>query len=73
MQNIDKQQFSYETLKAAFDQDSRIQNLIKDFDREIIILKTDDQDNFDADQDSVDNKQQSQNKVDQMAKRAVDI
>lgn len=40
MQNIGRGQFDYETFKAAYDSDEKIKNLIKDFDRNTITLKT---------------------------------
>ena len=39
MRNSDRQQFSYETFVAAHDSDLRIQNLVKNFDKEKIDLK----------------------------------
>lgn len=47
MQNIGRGQFDYETFKAAYDSDEKIKNLVKDFDRNNITLKTSEIDDLD--------------------------
>ena len=67
MQNTDHQQFSYDSFKASFDSDPKIQNLIKDFDHYSITLKTD------IDDEETQDQTPSRNKISQMANRAVDL
>tara|TARA_B100000780_G_C20999475_1_gene399868 strand:- start:563 stop:778 length:216 start_codon:yes stop_codon:yes gene_type:complete len=40
MQNTGRNQFSYDVFKAAYDSDPKIQNIVKNFDKEKIELKT---------------------------------
>lgn len=67
MQNIGSQQFTYDVFKAAYDSDSRIKDLVKDFNQDTINLKTSEMD----DVKSVN--KQSQNNVAKMAKRATNV
>jgi hypothetical protein len=67
MQNVDNQQFTYDTFKAAYDADPKIQDIVKNFDQNTIELKTSSADNLGA------KEPKSKNKVSQMAKRAVDL
>lgn len=68
MRNMHGEQFNYEVLKAAYDSDPKLQNLIKDFDQKTIELKsseTDDLETTAADTGG--------NTVSQMAQNAVDL
>lgn len=38
MRNVGASQFSYEVFKSAYDTDTKIQELVKDFDRNVIEL-----------------------------------
>jgi hypothetical protein len=67
MQNIGNQQFSYDTFKAAYDSDPKLQDIVKNFDQDTITLKTSEIDDINPSRDK------SANKVSQMAKRAVDL
>lgn len=67
MQNSGLPEFNYDTFKASFDSDPKIQDIVKDFDQSVITLKTDSSDELEPEQG------QSSNKVSQMAKRAVDL
>jgi hypothetical protein len=67
MQNVDNQQFTFDAFKAAYDSDPRVQDIVKNFDRNTIELKTSSAD------DITPSKPKSKNKVSQMAKRAVDL
>jgi hypothetical protein len=49
MTNMGSQQFSYEVLRAAFDTDPKIQNLIKDFDHRTVKLKNSAVDDLETD------------------------
>jgi hypothetical protein len=68
MKNVGNPQFSYDVFKAAYDQDTRIQNLVKDFDRETIELKTSELDDV-----KISSKEKNRDTVSKMAKRAVDL
>lgn len=67
MQNVDNQQFTFDTFKASYDSDPRVKEIVKNFDRETVELKTSSSDEITP------QKSKSKNKVSQMAKRAVDI
>jgi hypothetical protein len=67
MQNIGNQQFSYDTFKAAYDSDPKLQDIVKKFDQDSITLKTSEIDDINP------SRSKSTNKVSQMAKRAVDL
>jgi hypothetical protein len=67
MQNVDNQQFTFDAFKAAYDGDPRVQDIVKNFDRNTIELKTSSADDINS------NKPKSKNKISQMAKRAVDL
>lgn len=67
MQNAGNQQFSYDTFKAAYDSDPKLQDIVKNFDQNTITLKTSEVDDINP------SKAKSKNKVSQMAKRAVDL
>jgi hypothetical protein len=67
MQNTGNQQFTYDSFKASYDADPKIQDIVKDFDKNTITLKTGEIDDIDP------SKPRSKNKISQMAKRAVDI
>ena len=68
MKNVGNPQFSYDVFKAAYDQDTRIQNLVKDFDGETIELKTSELDDV-----KISSKEKNRDTVGKMAKRAVDL
>ena len=67
MQNVDHQQFTFDSFKSAYDEDPRIQDIVKNFDRETIELKTSSADDINP------KEPKSKNKISQMAKRAVDL
>jgi hypothetical protein len=67
MQNMGRGQFNYEVLKGAYDTDPRIKELIKDFDKETITLKSSEMD------DLPDTKRRDPKAVSKMAKNAVDL
>jgi hypothetical protein len=67
MRNTGNQQFTYDSFKASYDADPKIQDIVKDFDQETITLKTSELDDINP------SKTKSKNKVSQMAKRAVDL
>jgi gas vesicle protein len=67
MQNIGEKQFSYDTFKAAYDTDPRIQELVTDFNDETISLKDSEMDDLKA------SKKQSKDDVSSMAKRATKV
>jgi gas vesicle protein len=67
MQNIGEKQFSYDTFKAAYDTDPRIQELVTDFNDETISLK-------DSEMDDIKRKRKkSTDDVSKMAKRATKV
>lgn len=68
MQNIGSGQFSYDVLKAAYDSDPRVAEIIKDFSPELVKLKTSELDDLDTGK-----KPKGKNKVKAMAKKAVDL
>jgi hypothetical protein len=67
MQNVNNQQFTFDTFKAAYDSDPKVQDIVKNFDRNKIELKTSSADDISP------KEPRSKNKVSQMAKRAVDL
>lgn len=44
MQSQGRQQFTYDVFKNAFDSDTRLQNLVSDFDKKSITFKSDNED-----------------------------
>jgi|TARA_B100000424_G_C22941704_1_gene501159 hypothetical protein len=69
MQNTGRNQFSYEVFKQAYDENPRIQNLVKNFDKDKIELKSSETDDIPTDS----KKPSSDNTVSSMAKRATDL
>ena len=67
MANLGRQQFNYEVLRAAYDSDPKIQNIIKDFDHRKVKLKSGEVDELDTAKPAGDNT------VSSMAKRATDL
>lgn len=67
MQNMGDEHFSYEIFKTAFDNDRRLQNLVKDFNKDYIEIKTSELDDLKT------NKAKKPDVVSKMAKKAVDI
>tara|TARA_B110000503_G_C7125504_1_gene404397 strand:- start:1249 stop:1497 length:249 start_codon:yes stop_codon:yes gene_type:complete len=67
MQNIGVQQFTYDTLKAAYDTDTKVADMIKDFTHDAVTLKTSEVDDLEP------KKQKRKNTVASMAKKAVDL
>lgn len=67
MQNRGRGQFTYDVFKAAYDSDPKLQNLVANFDKNTIELKSDEMDDLPVDQ------QQGGDSVGSMAKRAVDL
>ena len=68
MANVGAVQFSYDTLKAAYDSDPKISEIIADFTQETVTLKTSEVDDL-----KTKKKSRNKNKVSQMAKKAVDL
>lgn len=68
MQNVESEQFSFDVLKAAYDSDPTIQELIKNFDQNKIELNT-----GNASKDFEPKKRAPKNTVKNMAKSAVDL
>jgi len=70
MNNAQRQQFDYDVFTAIYDQNPKLQNLIKDFDQDSIQLKQSEADDLDRpDEPDAD----SDNSVGQMAQRATDL
>lgn len=67
MQNQGRGQFTYDVFKAAFDSDSRLQELVSDFNENMIKLKNDETDDIETPGAS------SGDTVSSMAKSAVDL
>ena len=68
MANIGGEAFDFETFKSAYDNDSRIKDLIQNFNEKGIEPKTKAQDKFDAPGDTT-----NSDSVSKAAKRAVDL
>jgi len=68
MQNMNGEQFNYDVLKAAYDSDPKLQNLIKDFDQKTIELKSSETDDLDTPAADT-----GGDTVSQMAQNAVDL
>lgn len=67
MQNMGDEHFSYEIFKAAYDSDARLQNLVKNFTKDFIEIKT-------SELDDIKTKQAKKpDVVAKMAKKAIDI
>jgi hypothetical protein len=69
MQNVDSEQFDYETFKAAYDTDARVKSLVKNFSEKGIEPKTKDNENDLPQGDT----QTGGDKVSQMAKSATNL
>lgn len=67
MENMKQPQFSYETFKAAYDQDPRIKEIVTDFNKDTISLKDSEMDDIKA------KKKKSTDDVEKMAKRATKV
>jgi len=67
MQNMGDEHFSYDIFKTAYDNDQRLQNLVKDFNKDYVEVKTSELDDLPA----VKNKKTDT--VSKMAKKAIDI
>jgi hypothetical protein len=67
MSNFGNQQFDYQILKAAYDSDDKIKELIKDFNQDSIVFKTSEMDDLKL------KKSKSKNTISSMAKKAVDL
>lgn len=67
-----RQQFNYDVFKNAYDSDTRLQNIVKDFDQNKITLNSDESDDLKTSSDS-DKKSKSKDTVGKMAKDAVDL
>ena len=70
MQNQGRGQFDYETFKAAYDADPRLQELVKNFDKEKIELKQSEVDDVEG---LPGNPGRPSDEVGQMAKNATDL
>ena len=70
MQNQGIQQFNYDTFKAAYDADPRLQELVKNFDKTTIELKQDETDDVEG---LPGNPGRPSDAVGQMAKNATDV
>ena len=67
MQNMGSQQFTYDVFKSAYDSDPRIQEIVTDFNKEMISLK-------DSEMDDIKRKRtKSKDNVSKMAKRATKL
>lgn len=68
MKNIGREAFDFEVLKAAYDSDVKIQNVVSNIDKNYVELK-------DPTETDITGNQRTPNKntVSQMAKRAVDL
>ena len=73
MQNVGNQQFSYDSFKAEYDSDPKLQDIVKDFNKDTITLKGSSMDDVNPADFKNDGRPRSKNKVNQMAKRAVDL
>lgn len=67
MQNMGRGQFNYDTFKAAYDSDPKLQQLVTNFDQKKIELKSSEADDVAAPQGGDDNT------VSNMAKSATDL
>lgn len=67
MQNLGHGQFNFDTFKSAYDSDPKLQELVSNFDKETIELKSE------GDQDLPAQSTDSKNKVSQMAQQATDL
>ena len=67
MQNMQLGQFSFELFKKAYDSDPKLQELVADFNKEGLVLKTSEMDDLPQQQ------KKSGNSVSKMAKRAVSL
>ena len=67
MQNMGQGQFSYDVLKAAYDSDPRVAEIVSDFNKEMISLKDSEMDDLKK------SRQQGKDDVSTMAKRATKV
>lgn len=67
MRNIGDQQFNYESFKAVYDTDPKIQRIVQDFDQETITLKSNEVD------DLAGGAEAGANHISTMAKRATNL
>ena len=67
MQNIGSQQFTYDVFKAAYDSDPRIQELVTNFNKQMISLKNSAMDDLKK------SKKRKADTVSSMAKRATKV
>lgn len=72
MRKQGKPQFNYDVFKTAYDSDTRLQNLIKDFNEKQVTLKRDENDDLEV-SDKKHKKDKSKENVRKMASRAVDL
>jgi hypothetical protein len=70
MQNMGRGQFNYDVFKAAYDADQKLQQLVKNFDKEKIELKTSETDDVEKIKG---NPGRPGDTVGQMAKNATDL
>lgn len=68
MLNMGAPQFSYDMLKAAYDTDARVNEIIKDFTQDTLELKTSEVDDLDPK-----DKKRDKDKVGKMAKKATNV
>lgn len=71
LQKQGRQQFNYDVFKNAYDSDTRLQNLVKDFDKKHITLKTDETDDLPPAEKN--KKDKSRENVSKMASAEVDL
>tara|TARA_R110000772_G_scaffold114098_1_gene218456 strand:+ start:130 stop:381 length:252 start_codon:yes stop_codon:yes gene_type:complete len=67
MQNMGQGQFSYDVLKAAYDSDPRVAEIVSDFNKEMISLKDSEMDDLKK------SRKQGKDDVSTMAKRATKV
>jgi len=67
MSNAESSQFTFDTFKAAYDQDPRIKTIVKNFDQDKIDIKNNEVDDLSSQQSD------SADAVGDMAKNAVDL
>jgi len=68
MQNIGEKAFNYDTFKTAYDTDLRIQEIVKNFNKDMIDLKDEEMDDV-----TVPASNDGEDDVEKMAKRATKI
>ena len=70
MQNMGRGQFTYDVFKAAYDADPKLQQLVKNFDKDTIELKTSETDDVEG---LPGNPGRPEDTVGKMAKNATDL